>query len=125
MQGDLRRPGAKMAEIRGYFDKVIKMADTEIGRRGCMLASTAVEVARRDQKMKKLVRELYDGMTRSFQRALRNSAKAGEINASSPEIRARARYLIGVTQTLSVMLQLGYETKEMKEFVGTALRAVA
>jgi TetR/AcrR family transcriptional repressor of nem operon len=121
-QGELRRPDAGLKEIRSYFSTLMELVDTDVGKRGCMICNTAVEVAPNDDRIAKIVRALFDDVQKAFQRALENAVKSGDLKIARREIPSQARYLTGIIQALSVMARTGFDRKAMQELVNVSLK---
>lgn len=120
-QAELRRPDAGLAEIRDYFDRLLSMSEAEMRGRGCLLATTAVEVAPHDRKVARLVRKYFDEMTGVFEKALRNAVKAGEVTIPPKEIPRKALLLAGALQGLAVMGRAGFDLKTARTYVAALL----
>src|SRR5262249_44377045 len=54
--GALERPGASVAEVRAYFDGLIRDLATPEGRAGCLMVNTAIELANEDSEVARVVR---------------------------------------------------------------------
>jgi len=79
--GALERPGASVAEVRGYFDGLISDLMTPEGRAGCLMVNTAIELAAEDSEVATVVRGHMARLERNATRALRNAKRRGEIPA--------------------------------------------
>jgi TetR/AcrR family transcriptional regulator, transcriptional repressor for nem operon len=86
--GALERPGAGVAELRAYFDGLVRDLTTPEGRIGCLMVNSAVELAAEDSEVGELVRGHMARLERNAERALRNAKRRGEI---SPQVNPRAK----------------------------------
>ena len=86
--GALERPGAGLAELRAYFDGLVRDLTTPEGRIGCLMVNSAVELAAEDSAVGELVRGHMARLERNAERALRNAKRRGEI---SPHVNPRAK----------------------------------
>jgi TetR/AcrR family transcriptional repressor of nem operon len=77
--GALERPGASVAEVRAYFDGLIRDLTTPEGRAGCLMVNTAIELANADSEVALVVRGHMSRLERNATRALRNAKRRGEI----------------------------------------------
>jgi len=77
--GALERPGASVAEVRAYFDGLIRDLTTPEGRAGCLMVNTAIELANEDSEVARVVRGHMSRLERNATRALRNAKRRGEI----------------------------------------------
>jgi len=77
--GALERPGASVAEVRAYFDGLIRDLATPEGRAGCLMVNTAIELANEDSEVARVVRGHMSRLERNATRALRNAKRRGEI----------------------------------------------
>lgn len=125
VQAELRRPDAGMKEIRGYFEKLLSTAETPASKYGCMLCNTAVELAPRDARIAKILRSFYSNVSKTFERALANAARTGEISIPRREIPAKARYMTGALQGLAVLCRAGMPKKDLREYVEVLLASLA
>jgi TetR/AcrR family transcriptional regulator, transcriptional repressor for nem operon len=100
--GALERPGAGLAELRAYFDGLVRDLSTPEGRIGCLMVNSAVELATEDSEVGELVREHMSRLERNAERALRNAKRRGEIPASVNP-RAKATQLMATGMGLMVV----------------------
>ena len=77
--GALERPGASVAEVRAYFDGLIRDLTTPEGRAGCLMVNTAIELANEDSEVARVVRGHMSRLERNATRALGNAKRRGEI----------------------------------------------
>ena len=119
--GDLLKPNASLPQIQHAFARLTALASSELGRRGCMLCNTATEVGAHDEEIAKEVRQLYDRVTRVFERALVNAKRKNQLT-QSVDTAGWARQLTGLTMSLAVMARSGYAVKELGRQVESSLR---
>ena len=100
--GALERPGAGLAELRGYFDGLVDDLCTEDGRIGCLMVNSTMELAAVDSEVGVLVRAHMSRLERSAQRALRNAKRKGEI-APHIDPRGKATQLMATGMGLMVV----------------------
>ena len=93
--GDLGEPGASVAQIRAYFDGLVRDLLSPEGRQGCLLINSAIENAA-------LVREV-GAVVRGQMGGLGTAIDLGEIPAST-NVRAVAK---GLVATASGMMVVG------------------
>jgi TetR/AcrR family transcriptional repressor of nem operon len=77
--GALERPGASLAEVRGYFDGLVSDLMSPEGRMGCLMVNSTVELAAEDSEVSAVVRGHMKRLERSAARALRTAKRRGEI----------------------------------------------
>ncbi len=100
--GDLGQPGASIAQIRAYFDGLVRDLLSPEGRAGCLLVNSAVENAATDDQVAVAVRGHLARLEHCFTAALRTAIRLGEVPASvDPVIRAKG--LVGSCQGLMVV----------------------
>ncbi len=119
--GDLLKPDASLPQIQHAFARLTALASSELGRRGCMLCNTATEVGAHDEEIAKEVRQLYDRVTRVFERALVNAKRKNQLT-QSVDTAGWARQLTGLSQSLAVMARSRYPVKELGRHVKFSLR---
>ena len=100
--GALERPGASVAELRGYFDGLIEDLMSPEGRIGCLMVNSTVELAAQDSEVSKLVWGHMQRLQRNATRALRNAKRRGEIPASV-DPAAKATQLMATGMGLMVV----------------------
>ncbi len=77
--GALERPGASVAEVRAYFDGLVRDSMSVEGRMGCLMVNSAMELAAEDSDVARAVRDHMSRLQRNAARALRNAKRRGEI----------------------------------------------
>jgi TetR/AcrR family transcriptional repressor of nem operon len=100
--GALELPGASVAEIRAYFDGLVKDLLSDEGRAGCLMVNTAIELAAGDPEAGAVVRTHMDRLERNVARALRNAKRRGEI-AGHVKPAAKATQLMATAMGLMVV----------------------
>lgn len=117
--GALGRPGAGLAELRAYFDGLVRDLTTPDGRIGCLMVNSTVELAAEDSEVGEVVREHMARLERNAERALRNAKRRGEISADiSP--RAKATQLMATGMGLMVVGKTNPGKKVLETIVDAA-----
>lgn len=117
--GALERPGAGLAELRAYFDGLVRDLTTPDGRIGCLMVNSTVELAAEDSEVGEVVREHMARLERNAERALRNAKRRGEISADiSP--RAKATQLMATGMGLMVVGKTNPGKKVLETIVDAA-----
>ncbi|MFE2554133.1 TetR/AcrR family transcriptional regulator [Streptomyces sp. NPDC059355] len=100
--GELEAPGASLAELRGYFDGLVRDLLSPEGRQGCLLVNTAIENAAEDDEAAAVVRGHLARLEQCMTTALRNARGAGEVRASV-DPAGSAKLLVATCQGLMVV----------------------
>lgn len=100
--GALERPGAGLAELRAYFDGLVRDLTTEEGRMGCLMVNSTMELAAEDSEVGELVRDHMSRLERNAERALRNAKRRGEVPRQINP-RAKATQLMATGMGLMVV----------------------
>jgi TetR/AcrR family transcriptional regulator, transcriptional repressor for nem operon len=79
--GALESDGAGLAELRAYFDGLVRDLTTPEGRAGCLMVNSTMELAAEDSEVGAIVRRHMQRLERNAERALRNARRRGEIPA--------------------------------------------
>jgi TetR/AcrR family transcriptional regulator, transcriptional repressor for nem operon len=79
--GALESVGASLAEVRAYFDGLVRDLLSPEGRMGCLMVNSTVELAAEDSEVAKVVRGHMRRLERNARRALENAKRRGEISA--------------------------------------------
>ena len=121
--GALERPGAGLAELRAYFDGLVRDLSTPEGRVGCLMVNSAVELAAEDSEVGELVRGHMARLERNAERALRNAKRRGEISAHVNP-RAKATQLMATGMGLMVVGKTDPGRKVLQTIVNGAFADV-
>ena len=121
--GALERPGAGFAELRAYFDGLVRDLSTPEGRAGCLMVNSAVELAAEDSEVGELVRGHMARLERNAERALRNAKRRGEISAHVNP-RAKATQLMATGMGLMVVGKTDPGRKVLQTIVNGAFADV-
>jgi TetR/AcrR family transcriptional repressor of nem operon len=103
--GALEGPRAGLAELRAYFDGLVKDLTTPEGRIGCLMVNSTMELAVQDSEIGAVVRGHMARLERSAERALRNAKRRGEIprhvnpRAKSTQLMATAMGMMVIGKT--------------------------
>jgi len=122
--GDLERPGASVAEIRAYFDGLVKDLLSPEGRQGCLLVNSGIELAAKDDEVAAVVRGHHARLQRCFAAALRTARKRKEI-PSSVNPAGKARLLVATSQGLMVVGKANPDKEVLKEIVANAFAGLS
>lgn len=118
--GIVEQPRASLTDIRAYFAKLVELSSSEMGRLGCLLASSANELALHDKRAANKIEKYRVRLHNGFNKALSNAKAAGELPAQF-DIEPVADFLIGVMQGLSVMARSNAAPGMMKNVANVAL----
>lgn len=113
-------PNASLADIRSYFDSLVKLRKAPGGRKGCLICNTAIELAPFDKEAADQVSISFERMTKVFRNALNNALQQGELS-SRFDVDAGADYLTGVAQGLFVLIKAPSSETALKHFIQFAL----
>ena len=100
--GDLEEPGASVAQIRAYFDGLVRDLLSPEGRQGCLLINSAIENAAADPEVAAVVRGHMARLERCF-----TGACAGHRPRRDPGVGQRDRGRRGLLATASGMMVVG------------------
>ena len=117
--GDLESPGASVAEVRAYFDGLVRDLLSADGRQGCLLVNSAIEKAAEDDEVAAVVRGHLARLERCFTAALRTAVRRGEIPASV-EPAGRAKLLVAASQGLMVVGKANPDEEVLRAIVDNA-----
>lgn len=111
-----------IAGIRVFFNRLIRSAPIFKRRRGCLITSTAAELAPRDPEVAAKVRQHLDRVEAAFAGALSRAKAAGELREG---IGANnAGFLLCLLQGLNVLLKTRPRQIELQRIVNNALRGL-
>ena len=87
--GELEGPGASVAQVRAYFDGLVRDLLSPEGRQGCLLVNSAIENAATDPEVAAVVRGIWRGWRTASPR--RCAARSGVARSRPRSIRCRGR----------------------------------
>lgn len=123
LQEILDRPGSARDSLREWVRTVSQTCIGEAGRRGCMVAKAAMELAPFDEDIAHWVRKLHLRHERAVADVVRRGQKSGEINAAlSPS--AAARFLLSSMGGLRLLGSISPNEKDVREVVELVLRVL-
>ena len=122
--GDLEGPGASVAEVRAYFDGLVRDLLSPEGRQGCLLVNSAIENASVDDEVATVVRGHLARLEHNFTAALRTAIARGEIPASVDPV-ARAKGLVATSQGLMVVGKANPDEEVLRAIVDNAFTGLS
>lgn len=122
--GELEASGASVAEIRGYFDGLVRDLLSPEGRQGCLLVNTAIENAAEDDEAAAVVRGHLARLERCMTHALQNAARRGQVRASL-DCAGSAKLLVATCQGLMVVGKANPDEALLRAIVDNAFAALA
>lgn len=117
---ELRGDGPVLPAIRRLFARLLKFAETEEGRRGCLMCNTAVELAPHDPAARAAVQANMAQLRDGFRAALERARSEGEIAAESEADRL-AEFLAATAYSLGLLMRAGVGQAQAKRHLETAL----
>jgi TetR/AcrR family transcriptional repressor of nem operon len=118
--GELAGPGASVAQVRAYFDGLVRDLLSPDGRQGCLLVNSAIESAAVDPEVAAVVRGHLARLEHCFAAALRTAIRRGEIPAGT-DSAARAKGLVASSQGLMVVGKANPDEEVLRAIVDSAL----
>jgi len=117
--GALEGPGASLAEVRAYFDGLVRDLMSPEGRIGCLMVNTTVELAAEDSEIAALIRAHMTRLERNAERALRRAQDRGEI-PDTVDPAAKATQLMATGMGLMVVGKTNPGREVLQTIVDTA-----
>src|SRR5258708_14441441 len=99
--GELGQPGASVAQVRAYFDGLVRDLLSPEGRQGCLLVNSAIENAAADPEVAAVVRGHLARLEHCFTCPLRTAIPLGGV-PDSVDPASPAKGLVAVRQWLMV-----------------------
>ncbi|MEZ0091380.1 TetR/AcrR family transcriptional regulator [Streptacidiphilus sp. EB129] len=121
--GELEAPDASLAEIRGYFDGLVRDLLSPEGRQGCLLVNTAIEKAAVDDEAAAVVRGHLARLERCMTHALENAGRRGEVRAGL-DGAGSAKLLVATCQGLMVVGKANPDAALLRAVVDNAFAAL-
>lgn len=117
--GELDAPDASVAEVRGYFDGLVRDLLSPEGRQGCLLVNTAIEKAAEDDEVAAVVRGHLARLERCMTRALETAVRRSEVRPGLDAAGA-ARLLVATAQGLMVVGKANPHEETLRAIVDNA-----
>lgn len=121
--GPLEKDGAGLADIHGYFDRLVAASDQPYARFGCMLCNTVADADTVSAPVARRVAQFIGRLRFGFLRALENAKRDGDLGAEA-DPQALADYLVGIVQGISAYAQAPVPANAVLNFMRTAVRAL-
>ncbi|MER5637923.1 helix-turn-helix domain-containing protein [Kitasatospora sp. NPDC002227] len=122
--GELDTPGASVAQVRGYFDGLVRDLLSPEGRQGCLLVNTAIENAAEDDEAAAVVRGHLARLEHCMTRALTTAERRGEVRAGL-DPAGTARLLVATCQGLMVVGKANPDGTVLRAIVDNAFAGLA
>jgi len=122
--GELEDPGASVAQVRAYFDGLVRDLLSPEGRQGCLLVNSAIENAAADPEVAAVVRGHLARLERCFTAALRTAIRRGEVPPSVDPV-SRAKGLVATSQGLMVVGKANPDEEVLRAIVESAFAGLS
>jgi len=91
----MEKPDASLADIRHYFNQLLRDATSGRPPMGCLIGNTAISSLEWDSAVSNRIQYHFGRMRAAFLNALQNAARQGQLNTTH-DVEALADYLVGV-----------------------------
>ncbi|MFM0046023.1 TetR/AcrR family transcriptional regulator [Paraburkholderia sediminicola] len=118
---ELARADSGRERVRAILNVYAGYSHGSLGRRGCLVVGSAVDLSSSDQDMAKRVRIVLDGHEGRLVDAIRQGQVDGSISMGI-EAESAGRLLLCVVQGMRVLGKTGRSHDEMLEIAESALR---
>jgi TetR/AcrR family transcriptional repressor of nem operon len=115
---ELGRGRSARGIIKTLFQSIAGEAQSDNGRRGCLLVNCALELAPRDAEVAEIVNRAFDETRTFFQSAIERGQETGEI-PKTVNARETAQTLLGLLLGMRVLARAG-STSAVKAIAGQA-----
>lgn len=109
--------------IRRAFDRILSITRETNGHSGCLMCTTAVELAPFDEKAAAKVADHMELLRGAFQDAIERAQRTGEIS-NNKDPRALAEFLTTTVYSVGLLMRSGAGDAYVKRHVETALEIV-
>lgn len=103
----LQEASAGAADIGGLFDKLVEISQTQIGRMGCLICNTAMELSQDDPEAARHVEGYLEQIRSALRHALSRAAERGELDLDDAAITRESNVLLGAVHSLCVLARAG------------------
>ncbi len=119
----LERPGSPRQAIVDWFTAAALGCTGDAGRRGCLAAKAAMEVAPHDAEVARWLRKFHQRHETLIAAAVERARQAGELHGTR-STRAVARYLLSVLGGLHLLGTTAPDINEVKDVVALTLDSI-
>ncbi|MEL7237369.1 MAG: TetR/AcrR family transcriptional regulator [Planctomycetota bacterium] len=121
----LEAPGAGLAAIRSTLNGMVKIADTEQGRMGCLVCNTSREaITREDDVVFGKVSGYFDRIESAYADSLARAVSDGDVDLSRRARQRAARHLLGTHVAMCVLARSGAAVEVIRDVADVALQAI-
>ncbi|MDE1900990.1 MAG: TetR/AcrR family transcriptional regulator [Alphaproteobacteria bacterium] len=121
--GTVEHPKASLAEIRGFFSRLVKVSAQPAAKLGCLMCNSASEVAPHEPETAQKIAAFRKRLSFSFRRALGNAVAKGELPPSF-DIKREADFFVGIVHAASALNRSGGGRKTVENMVSVALKTL-
>lgn len=118
----LQEVSAGVAEICALFDKLVEIGRTPMGRMGCLLCNTAMELSQDDAEAARHVEGYLEQIRSAMRHALAQAVQRGELDLDDGAIAREANVLLGAIQSLCVLARAGAAPEVLTDVAEGALQ---
>jgi TetR/AcrR family transcriptional regulator, transcriptional repressor for nem operon len=122
--GSLGEEGEPKEVLRRYFDKLIDYAlDEEMGRRGCFVVNTAMEMRTHDPRVSVRVEAFAMDMENAYSKFLMQAQQRGALKKKH-NIRELSRFLLSVRNGLYMLAKTTTDRKVLEDAANVAMSII-
>ncbi|MVU82848.1 TetR family transcriptional regulator [Nocardia sp. ET3-3] len=123
IMAELSQPGPVMPAVRALVERFIREASSPDSYLGCMVVNSAVEMARRDEAVARLVESSWAHLETTLNSALLRARSQGELSMES-DPRALARFLLVFFQGIRVLERTPDSAARLRDAAKIAVSAL-
>lgn len=124
IMAELSQPGPVLPAVRAMVERFIREASSPDSYLGCMVVNSAVEMARCDEAVARLVESSWTHFETTLTSALLRARAQGELSADS-DPRALARFLLVFFQGVRVLERAPDSAARLRDAAQTAVSLLA
>jgi TetR/AcrR family transcriptional regulator, transcriptional repressor for nem operon len=122
---DVERPAAGIKDIRGYFERLVDLAEAwGLPSQGCLMANSMTEIAPHDSAILEKVRAHFERVRRGFEHALCNAKKQRDLPKEFDPAKY-AQFLAVSAQGLWAYSRICNDAAELRCYVSTLLHPIS
>ncbi|MFD7841607.1 TetR/AcrR family transcriptional regulator [Nocardia sp. NPDC059764] len=124
IMAELSQPGPVLPAVRGLVERFVREASSPDSYLGCMVVNSAVERARTDEAVARLVESSWAHLETTLTSALLRARAQGELAADS-DPRSLARFLLVFLQGVRVLERTPDSAARLRDAARTAVSVLA
>ncbi len=119
----LEAPDASLAAIENHFESLIAMGDSKQAQIGCLICTTASELAHEDAEIAGKIHGYIAQLTKAFAQDLARAKELGEVRADL-DVEGAAEFLAATQMSMALFVRARWDLERIARFARHAVRTL-